>query len=273
MTTDPKAAIAAVFDRSAPTYDQLGVDFFTPMGRDLAARAGLRPGDRVLDIGCGRGAVLFAAREVVGASGTVTGIDLAPTMVQLTRTDAAARGFANVTVEVGDAEDPPFAPGSFDAVLAGLVVFFLADPRAALRRYAALLAPHGRVGFSTFGPNDPAFEAAMKALGSFVPGPLPDRDARQGPFASFEGIAGMLAECGYRPPEITEASYESRFADAEHWLSWAWSHGARAVLERVPAEALPEASAAAFAALEPARTPTGDYVLRTTIRFTVARPR
>lgn len=272
MTNDPKAAIAGIFDRSAPTYDQLGVDFFTPMGRELARRAALRPGERVLDVGCGRGAVLFAAREAVGASGAVTGIDLAERMVALTRADVAARGLSGVTVQVGDAEDPAFAPGSFDAVLGGLVVFFLTDPHAALRRYAALLAPGGRIGFSTFGPNDPAFEAAMKTLAGFVPEQVPDRADRQGPFGSSEGIAGLLAECGYAQVETTETTYESRFADAHHWLSWAWSHGGRALLEKVPAVSLPEAARAAFAALEPAQTPAGDYVLRTVVRFTVARP-
>ena len=57
MSDDRKQTTADVFDRAAEMYDQLGVDFFTPMGRDLVGRAGLRPGERVLDLGAGRGAV------------------------------------------------------------------------------------------------------------------------------------------------------------------------------------------------------------------------
>ncbi len=75
MTAQPpdpealKQGVAGVFDRSAETYDQVGVDFFTPLARDLVARAALREGERVLDVGAGRGAVVCAAASAVGASG------------------------------------------------------------------------------------------------------------------------------------------------------------------------------------------------------------
>lgn len=267
---DPKSVIAGIFDRTAATYGSVGVDFVAPMGRDLVALAGLAPGERVLDLGCGRGAVLFPARDAVGDTGTVTGIDLAPAMVELTRADVEAKGWVNVHVEVGDAEHPPFEPGSFDAILLGLAIFFIPDPAAALRRYADLLAPGGRTAFSTFGPSDPNFDAAMKALGGFVPGPLPDRGGRQGPFTTPETTAELLAAAGYEGIETVERTYESRFRDAEHWLRWVWSHGGRGVLERVPADAMDEATRAAFAALEPARVDGGDYVLHTPIRLTRA---
>ena len=149
MTAQPpdpealKQGIAGVFDRSAETYDQVGVDFFTPLARDLVARTALREGERVLDVGAGRGAVVFAAASAVGRAGRVVGIDLSAKMAELTQAEVGARGLANVTVAQGDAERPDFADGSFDAVLASLVMFFLPEPAAAVRRYAALLAPGG----------------------------------------------------------------------------------------------------------------------------------
>ena len=265
-----KQYIAGVFDRGAADYDRVGVDFFTPFGRELVARASLRPGERVLDLGCGRGAVLFAALEAVGAAGTVTGIDLAETMVALTRAEAA--GYPNVTVEVGDAEDPGYPAASFDAILAGLVLFFLPDLDRALRRYADLLAPGGRLAFTTFGPSDPSFDAAMKAFGGFVPDGMPDRSARQGPLRDVDSIAALLTRNGYTDVETTQVSRQSRFTDPAHWLAWAWSHGGRATLERVPAQSFAEATAAAYAAFEPARTERGDYAIDTAVRITVARP-
>lgn len=277
MTSSPdpetvKRGIAAVFDRGAETYDQVGVDFFTPAARDLVARAGLRAGERVLDLGTGRGAVLFAAAEAVGPSGRAVGIDVAGRMAELTQAEAAARGFGNVTVAQGDAERPDFPDASFDAVLAGLVIFFLPDPDAALTRYAALLAPGGRLAFTTFGKSDDHHDAAMKAIGSFVPDTSPERRMRQGPFANRESIAEILARHGFSEPSIDEVTYESRFADPDHFMSWLWSHGGRYTLERVPADRLDEATAAAKAAFEPARTPSGDYAIQTGIRFTIARP-
>jgi ubiquinone/menaquinone biosynthesis C-methylase UbiE len=267
-----KQLVVDVFDRGAPEYDQLGVDFFTPPGRELVAQAGIAGGERVLDVGCGRGAVLFAAAAAVGPAGRVVGIDLSPRMVELTAADAAARGLTQVSVVQGDAERPDFPPHSFDAVLAGLVVFFLTDPAGTLRAYGSLLAPRGRLGFTTFAAQDPVFDSAMRAAGSFVPDALPPRAERQGPFASVDGITGILRVAGFHDVRIEERTYESRFTDADHWIAWVWSHGGRATLERVPPETLPQAVAAAKAEFRAARTPRGDYALRTTIRFTIARP-
>lgn len=277
MTTgaDPEAikqGVAGVFDRNADTYDRTGVDFFTPAGRDLVARAGLRAGERVLDVGCGRGAVLFSAASVVGASGRVVGIDLSRRMAELTEFEARARGLEHVTAMPGDAERPDFAPGSFDAVLAGLVVFMLPDPAGALRRYADLLADGGRIGFTTFGTPDENYDAAMRVLGSFVPGGMAPRSERQGAFGSREGIAELLVGNGFGPPDIAEITYESHVADLDSWLAWVWSHGTRHTLEQVPADRLDEATDAAKQRFAQARTPAGDYVIRTEVRFTTARP-
>jgi SAM-dependent methyltransferase len=268
-----KRGIAGVFDRGADMYEQIGVDFFVPAGRDLVARAALQTGERVLDVGCGRGAVLFPAAAAVGPTGRAVGIDLAPRMAELTQSDAKARGLDAVTVFVGDAERPDFAAGSFDAVLAGLVLFFLPDAGGALRRYAGLLAPGGRLGFTTFGAQDENFDAAMKAIGSHVPGDgLPPRSERQGPFGSPDSITHLLTGHGYATPDIDEVTYESRFTDPDHWVSWLWSHGARHALESVPEERRAEAISAGKERFEAARTPAGDYVIRTEIRFIIARP-
>jgi ubiquinone/menaquinone biosynthesis C-methylase UbiE len=276
MTAQPdpetvKATIAGVFDRGADVYDQIGVDFFTPPARDLVTRAALRPGERVLDVGTGRGAVLFAAARAVGPSGRVVGIDLAERMAELTQAEAAARGFEHVTVAKGDAERPDFPDASFDAVLAGLVIFFLPDAGGALTRYRELLASEGRLAFTTFGKSDENHEAAMKAIGGFAADGAQRRPGSS-PFGSRDGIAELLAQHGFAPRTIDEATYESSFADPDHFISWVWSHGGRHALEAVPADRLDDATAAARAAIEAARTPAGDYVIRTEIRFTTARP-
>jgi ubiquinone/menaquinone biosynthesis C-methylase UbiE len=272
VTDDRKQATADVFDRAAETYDQLGVDFFTPMGRELAARAGLQPGERVLDLGAGRGAVTFAAAEAVGTSGDVAAIDLSPVMVELLRAEARDRGLAHVHVAVGDAESPDVVPASFDALLAGLVLFMLPDPRAALRRHAELLRGTGRLAFTTFAGNDPGFEAAMREIGRFVRHGLPPREERQGPFGSPETIEALLAESGFTVEDTGTVDYESRFTSPDHWLSWAWSHGGRFVLEQLREPDVLPATQAAKAAFESTRTRDGEYVITTTIRFTVATP-
>ena len=134
--TSPFDPVAEVFDAVADTYDNVGVEFFRPIAHGLVRELAPRPGERALDVGCGRGAVLFPLAEAVAPGGTVTGIDLAPLMVAATAADVAAAAFDpdHVTVEVrqGDATAPDVAPGSVDLIASSLVLFFLPDPRAAL---------------------------------------------------------------------------------------------------------------------------------------------
>ena len=126
--------------------------------RDLAAhttvlfrRAGLAPGHRVLDIGCGPGDVSFIAAEIVGSTGYVVGIDRSPSAVEAARVRAQRAGHDNVAFHVGDASDLGLA-GQFDAIVGRLVLTYLPDPVLALRRLQSLLRSHGMVIFQEGDP-------------------------------------------------------------------------------------------------------------------------
>ncbi|GIJ23739.1 class I SAM-dependent methyltransferase [Micromonospora lutea] len=273
MTSSSQPSGAAeVFEEAAPSYDRTGVSFFGPFGAELVRQADLRPGERVLDVGCGRGAVLFPAAHAVGPTGHVTGIDLAPAMIALTAEDVARAGLDHVDVRVDDAQQPDFPPRSFDAVLAGLVVFLLPEPQQALRAYARLVRPSGRVVISTFGVQDPAFVAATDALAAHLPTEEPRPTRPAGPFADEQAITATMTGAGLAVTSIVEHRVESRFDDADHWMRWMWSHGARALLRHLPTDRLPAATADAAAALEAARVPGGGLRLTTEIRITVAVP-
>src|SRR5215471_2944295 len=107
------AGIAAMFDQLAPTYDSTGVAFFGPVADGLVDVLHPRPGQRILDLGCGRGAVLARVAATVDEA---VGVDLSPAMVAHCR--ATLAGVANVRVTVGDASNPDPALGMFDAVTA-----------------------------------------------------------------------------------------------------------------------------------------------------------
>ncbi|RKN47556.1 class I SAM-dependent methyltransferase [Micromonospora endolithica] len=261
-----------VFEQAATSYDRTGVSFFGPFGAELVRRAGIRPGARVLDVGCGRGAVLFPAAEATGPTGRVTGTDLAPAMVALTAEDATRAGLTHVDIRMGDAQQPDFPAGSFDVVLAGLVVFLLPEPEQALRAYARLLRPAGRVAISTFGAMDPAFVAAMDALARHLPADQPRPAPTDDPFADDQTVTATMAAAGLTVTAISQHRVESRFRDVDHWMEWMWSHGARALLRHIPAELLDAATTDAARALAPARLPGGGLALITTIRVTVAVP-
>ncbi|MEO6713059.1 MAG: methyltransferase domain-containing protein [Mycobacteriales bacterium] len=88
--------------------------------RDEAAQwaaAGIVPGARVADVGCGPGAVLVAMAEVVGESGSVTGVDAEPQAVAAATAEIARFGLVNATAQQGQADDTGLEPSSYDVVV------------------------------------------------------------------------------------------------------------------------------------------------------------
>jgi arsenite methyltransferase len=104
----------------------------------------LHPGEAVLDIGCGAGVDSLVAAHLVGAGGTVVGIDVTPAMVERARAHQARLGLANLTVQVGEAEALPFPDASFDAVISNGVFNLTLDKGKALHEAHRVLKPGGR---------------------------------------------------------------------------------------------------------------------------------
>jgi SAM-dependent methyltransferase len=106
--------------------------------------AGIRAGMRVLDLGCGAGDVAFVAAGLVGPEGHVIGVDRLPQAVGRARLRAEQRGLTQVEFVEGDIHDP--APGGpFDAIVGRLVLMYVPDPAAVLRRQATVLRAGGLV--------------------------------------------------------------------------------------------------------------------------------
>jgi SAM-dependent methyltransferase len=115
-----------------------------PATRMIFAEAGIRPGMRVLDLGCGAGDVTFVAAGLVGPDGSVVGVDHSPEALARARLRAGQRGLTQVQFVEGDLKDP--APGGpFDAIVERLVLWLVPDPAALLRRQATVLRPGGLV--------------------------------------------------------------------------------------------------------------------------------
>jgi SAM-dependent methyltransferase len=115
-----------------------------PATRMILAEAGIRPGMRVLDLGCGAGDVTFVAAGLVGPGGSVVGVDRSAEALARARLRAEQRGLAQVRFVEGDLGDP--APGGpFDAIVERLVLWTVPDPAGLLRRQATVLRPGGLV--------------------------------------------------------------------------------------------------------------------------------
>ncbi|MGE5813849.1 MAG: class I SAM-dependent methyltransferase, partial [Acidobacteriota bacterium] len=87
------------WDRAAADYERYWQQQLAPAQRRLLALAGLRPGQRVLDVACGTGLVTFEAAAAVGPQGAVHATDISEAMVNHVRTEARRRGMPGVTAE------------------------------------------------------------------------------------------------------------------------------------------------------------------------------
>lgn len=122
----------------------------TPPAARLVSFAGIKPGDKVLDVGCGTGVAAITARRV-GAK--VTGLDLTPALLERARENAAIAGFGDVAWKEGDAEALPFKDGEFDAVISQYGHMFAPRADVVAREMLRVLRPGGRIAFSTWPPD------------------------------------------------------------------------------------------------------------------------
>ncbi|WP_051367048.1 class I SAM-dependent methyltransferase [Hamadaea tsunoensis] len=261
------ARVAMMFDQLAAVYDMTGVEFFGPIADGLVDVLQPRPGERLLDLGCGRGAVLSRIAPFVGPA---LGVDISAEMVGYCRT--ALVGHDNVRVEVGDAQSTDPAWGVFDAVTASLVLFFLPDPPAALRNWRNLLTPGGRCVISTFGAPGPAWQAIDETFAPFLPPGMLDARTKGplSPSSPDAAVDALFAAAGFEDVRTVTLPLETRFASVEQWEAFSWTTGQRAMWLAVPESRRAAVRETIFEILRSSPHPDGGYVLSQSVRYTYA---
>jgi SAM-dependent methyltransferase len=185
------AAHAGAFERAVAGYDP-----------PLFAAAAIRPGDHVLDVGCGTGATTReAARRA--EPGSATGIDLSGAMIEV----AQRAGGANVRYVQGDAQVHPFRTGEFDIVLSRTGAMFFGDPQAAFANLARATRPGGRAVLLVWQglAHNPWLAEITHALAAGRGLPAPPEGA-PGPFGLADPvrIRDLLGGAGYTRVEIAD---------------------------------------------------------------------
>lgn len=146
----------------AEIYDRSFVPaLFARWGPVVADAARIGPGDRVLDIACGTGALTLAAAERAGPEGAVTGLDPNPAMLAVARAKPGA-----VDWREGRAEALPFDDAAFDAVVSQFGLMFFDDAPCAFAEMRRVLAPGGRLAVAVFDAigTAPGYDVLAKLL-------------------------------------------------------------------------------------------------------------
>nr|WSZ13602.1 class I SAM-dependent methyltransferase [Streptomyces canus] len=283
--SESTAEMHRVFNTAASVYDQSGVDFFGPIGRRLVEFSGIGAGQSVLDVGCGRGAVLLPVAEAVGPSGEVVGIDISEEMVKYAENDARERGFGHVTTRVMNGQQPDYPQARFDAVIGGFSVFIWTHGSAELQPYRELLRSGG-----VFAASAPSFFPTATGKWGFLPEEVHDLllphmtqpkegDAYDCPFTNIhnnwlvteEAVGSTLAGAGFVDAEVIEEDLLITVQSGDQWVQWTRTHGMRRLWDRLPEQEARELAAEVARRLDALRGADGIITLPTPIVYMRAR--
>lgn len=139
------------WDRAVDAYARHWQGPLAGLQHELLALAAPAPGEAVLDLACGPGALTAAAARAVGPTGRVLGVDLSEGMVQAARQRAHELGLAQAGFARMDAERLALPDGGFDLGLCSLGLMYAPDPDAALRELRRVLRPGGRAALAVWG--------------------------------------------------------------------------------------------------------------------------
>jgi SAM-dependent methyltransferase len=194
----------------ANRYDDINRAF----GHALIEAATLAAGERVLDVGCGAGAVTVEAARRVRPGGSVLAIDVSPDLLAITRDRVRRAGLTEVELIEADAAAYPFDEGTFDIVLSRNGLMFFTDTDAAFVTLARALRPGGRIAFTAPQGLDrnPWITVAGAAAVPHIGMPAGVAPGQPGPLglADRARIDAVLTRAGFESISVTEVTASMR---------------------------------------------------------------
>jgi len=189
--------------------------------RSVAGALDARPGERVLDLGCGTGGVA----ELLAATGAdVVGIDLAPGLIEIARARAAERGL-DIDYRVGDCERLDVEDGAFDAVGSSVGIMFAPTHEATASELARITKHGGRIALANWQPG-PGVQDLFRVMAPFQPAPPPSSPFDWGDEGRVRDLLGDAFELSFET-RTNLAPYPS---GAAYWDDMVANYGPTKVL-------------------------------------------
>ena len=260
----PNAAQITYWNESAgPSWvaAQDGLDRqLRPLGLKVMEALAPRPGENLIDIGCGCGDTAMELARRVGPDGRVRGVDISAPMLAVARERAAAAGLAQASFLQADAQVLAFEPA--DGAFSRFGVMFFADPVVAFANIRTAVAPRGRVAFVCWRPLalNPWMTVPMAAILPLLPAPPPaPTPGAPGPFAfaDRDRLFGILRDAGFASISIEPLDAQVAWGDLDTATRLAMRLGPVGAMVRNNPQLAEEMAGAIRTALEPHAGPDG----------------
>lgn len=232
----------AEIEKTALAYEELLVPaLFEEWANHIAGAAEIQPGDTVLDVACGTGVLTRAIAQHLGASGSVTGLDLNAGMLAVAKQKAPG-----IDWREGSAESLPFDDDVFDVVVSQFGLMLFDSPESALQEMNRVLKHDGRLLVAVFDSlnNNPAY-AALVDVYERVVGPAAS-DALRFPFSmgDTDALVSLFRRSGFDEPVVSTEAGAARFQDPRHvvlsdvkgWFPFAQIHLDDQTIDRIVEE-------------------------------------
>ncbi len=225
-----------IWDKAAVALGTAGHGYWKAFGNRLVEISEINKGDSIIDIGTGRGSVLFPAIKKVGELGKVIGIDISEIMVKETQKDVLKQNIKNAKVLHMDSEKLEFEDSCFDNVTAGFSIGYILFDDVKLREVLRVLKKGGQASFSIWGIL-PYKEWIMKIFAKYLNSSLFDEknnlkiDVPK--FNTIEDMRKILEDAGFRNVEVYEEYTDLVYKDKEQWWEEMWASEFIGLLEQV----------------------------------------
>lgn len=206
-----------VISSAAEIYDEFFLPaLFEAWPPEMIARAGVRPGMRVVDVACGTGVLAIEAARATQPGGSVVGVDLNPGMLKVARSKDPG-----IDWREAPAEALPFDSDEFDAVLCQFGLMFFHDRHAAIREMLRVLRPGGRLAIAVWDSleNTPGYFAITRLLSRLFGDEIADLLRAPYVLGDVKTLNDHLLESGIQAPTVSRVGGEARFPSIRSWIN------------------------------------------------------
>jgi ubiquinone/menaquinone biosynthesis C-methylase UbiE len=222
------------FNSAADYFDAPALSFWNRFGQRTIDHLQLQPGNTVLDVCCGSGASAIPAAKQVGDTGSVLGIDLAESLLELAHHKSQQQELKNIEFRCSDFTNLNLPDDSFDAIVCVFGIFFVPNMEAAVAELWRMLRPGGKLAITSWGTR--VFEPANQTFWNTVKSERPELYKQFTPWYRIgdkDSLKALLADGGATNIEVFAETDSHQLATPEDWWTMAMGGGIRGTVDQL----------------------------------------